>query len=260
MKSKICQNCNQEFQTKNLGTKYCSQKCKNNYKYKNHKNHIFKCKNCEKECSSYRKDIEFCTKKCSKLFLQDRQELSIEEISEYIKENPQVSLSKICREFKTSNRNLYYIMQENGYNSYKELIGTIKGVYLEKMRSDSSIASINCFNQIKDILKCDYVSEQFFDGLINKTGRRLRVDCFFEDKNLVVEYNGIQHYKFIPYFHRKENSLKEQKERDQIKANYFKNSNIKYIVIPYWFTDKDIYVETIKSQAESKLSEGLETT
>ena len=68
---------------------------------------------------------------------------------------------------KTSLRNIYYRIEKSGYSSYKELVGVVKGIYIEKQRSDTSIASINCLNYIKEILKEEYESEVIFEGLFN---------------------------------------------------------------------------------------------
>ncbi len=258
---KKCINCENSFEYKSSKAKYCSNKCKNAYKYKNYKNHSFLCKECGKENYSYRNDLEFCNKKCAKIYLSEKPECTIEIIIEEIVKNPQISIKQLSLLLKTSLRNIYYRIEKSGYSSYKELIGVVKGVYIEKQRSDTSIASINCLNYIKKILKEEYESEVVFEGLFNPlTKKSLRVDGYFRKKGIVVEYQGIQHYKVIPYFHKGKNTLEYQQFKDQLKKDYFEQHNIKYICIPYWYTEKDIYAETIKSEAEDTSSERLETT
>lgn len=254
---KQCINCKKTFECKTSKAKYCCDKCRHSYKYTNYKNHTFTCKGCGKEVSSNRNDLQFCSKKCSKV---GNQEVTLEKIVEEIEKNPQISAKKLCTKLKTSLRNLYYLMESSGYKSYKELIGIVKGVYLEKQRSDTSIAALNCFDYISSTIGKPYKTEVTFEGLVNpRTEKNLRVDCFFEEDNLAVEYHGIQHYKIIPYFHRGQNTLEYQKFKDSIKEQYFAEKGIKYIVIPYWYTEKDIYAETIKSRASGKTEEGLET-
>lgn len=258
---KKCINCENSFEYKSSKAKYCSIKCKNAYKYKNYKNHSFTCKNCNIEIKSYRSDLEFCSKKCAKIHLSEKPECTIEIIIEEIINNPQISIKQLSLLLKTSLRNIYYRIESSGYSSYKELIGVIKGVYIEKQRSDTSIASINCLNYIKSILNEDYDTEVIFKELINPlTGKNLRVDGYFKKSGIVIEYQGIQHYKVIPYFHKGKNTFEYQQFKDKIKKNYFEQHNIKYICIPYWYTEKDIYAETIKSEAEDTSSERLETT
>lgn len=258
---KKCINCEKDFEFKNKKVKYCSVKCKNAYLYKNNKTHSIACKSCKTVFYHYRNDIEFCNKKCAKIYLSKKPECTIEIIIEEIIKNPQISIKQLSLLLKTSLRNIYYRIEKSGYSSYKELVSVIKGVYIEKQRSDTSIASINCLNYIKEILKEEYESEVIFEGLFNPlTKKSLRVDGYFRKKGIVVEYQGIQHYKVIPYFHKGKNTLEYQQFKDQLKKDYFEQHNIKYICIPYWYTEKDIYAETIKSEALSTLKERLETT
>lgn len=71
------------------------------------------------------------------------------------------------------------------------------------------------------------------------------VDFFIESKNLVIEYNGIQHYQPIQLFGG-EKRFKEQQERDMALRQYCKEHKIKLIEIPY--TDYD-NIETILKKA-----------
>lgn len=259
MENKKCITCNQDFIPKQARSKYCSENCCQKYKYDNSKTHTKLCLGCGVEFSSYRNDLQYCSKSCSGS--RAKGVLTIEKILTCIEENQQISAVEVRKKLNTSTRTIYSILKANGYNSYKELVGIVKGVYLEKLRSDTSNAAINCFEYIKTLVNSSYRTEVVFDKLINpKTKRALRVDCLFDDINLVVEYNGIQHYKNIPYFHKGENTLEYQKIKDNIKLQFFKNSDYRYIIIPYWFTVEDIYAVTIKSEAKDTSLERLETT
>lgn len=59
------------------------------------------------------------------------------------------------------------------------------------------------------------------------------VDFYFEfnNKKYIIEYNGGQHYKFIPFFHRTKDEFKKQKERDRWLKRYCKQNRIKLIII-----------------------------
>lgn len=70
-----------------------------------------------------------------------------------------------------------------------------------------------------------------FFGLKHKY--KLRCDAYFEDLNLVVEYNGKQHYEYISYFYKKQEDFELCKKRDQIKKDFFEQNNIKLLVIRY---------------------------
>lgn len=66
------------------------------------------------------------------------------------------------------------------------------------------------------------------------------VDFFIPKQNVIIEYNGIQHYKKTDYFHHKD--LERQQERDMALRQYCKKHKIKLIEIPYWDYDN---IETI---------------
>lgn len=58
-------------------------------------------------------------------------------------------------------------------------------------------------------------------------------DFYIPDFNLLIEYNGEQHYKKCPYFHRKPNSFECQLKRDELKKDYAEKNGYKLLVIPY---------------------------
>ncbi len=67
------------------------------------------------------------------------------------------------------------------------------------------------------------------------TGSRhnLELDCYNESLRLAVEYNGAQHYKYIPYFHKNKEAFYNQKYRDELKRLRCKELGIILIDIPY---------------------------
>jgi len=67
------------------------------------------------------------------------------------------------------------------------------------------------------------------------------VDFYLPSNNIIIEYNGIQHYKQKEYFGG-DNALEQQQERDMALRQYCKEHNIKLIEIPYWDYDN---IETI---------------
>lgn len=72
-----------------------------------------------------------------------------------------------------------------------------------------------------------YINQKSFDGLINpKTDRKLRVDFYLPDYELVLEIDGVQHYKPIEHWGG-EKSYVEQVYRDNIKNNFFGNKLIR---------------------------------
>lgn len=71
------------------------------------------------------------------------------------------------------------------------------------------------------------------DKSINKTGKA-SIDFYLPDLNIAIEYNGKQHYEYIPYFHTGGIiDFKRQQKRDEYVRNYCKNNNIRLIEIKY---------------------------
>ena len=66
-------------------------------------------------------------------------------------------------------------------------------------------------------------------------GKLLRYDFAILDKNNIVvgfiEFDDIQHEKFIPFFHVDEAGFKNCQERDRIKNDYSKKINVPMIRI-----------------------------
>lgn len=77
-----------------------------------------------------------------------------------------------------------------------------------------------------------------------KFKNNLRADLFIIDKNLnkyIIEYDGIQHNKYIPFFHTYNNFI-ISKHRDDIKNQYCNKNNIKILHIPHTHSNIQIYL------------------
>lgn len=82
---------------------------------------------------------------------------------------------------------------------------------------------------IKNNIK--YIQQKSFKGLFNpKTNRSLKVDFYLPERNIVIEVDGVQHYKSIPHWGG-DKSHKDLLYRDGIKNKFFEANNIKLIRI-----------------------------
>lgn len=68
----------------------------------------------------------------------------------------------------------------------------------------------------------------------------LELDCYDNSLKLAVEYNGAQHYKYIPYFHKNKEAFLNQKYRDELKNHLCIQNNVKLINVPYTVPIKNI--------------------
>lgn len=61
----------------------------------------------------------------------------------------------------------------------------------------------------------------------------LELDCYNEELGIALEYNGEQHYKYIPYFHKNKEAFLNQKYRDELKRRMCSDTGIILIEVPY---------------------------
>lgn len=84
--------------------------------------------------------------------------------------------------------------------------------------------------QLKGI---DYIEEKSFDNCIGNKGWKLRFDFFLPEDNILIEFNGQQHYKPIGYFGGN-NAFDIQLKNDKIKKKFAEKKGMDLLVIPYW--------------------------
>ena len=66
-----------------------------------------------------------------------------------------------------------------------------------------------------------------------KNIHQLPFDFYLPDLNILIEYDGEQHFKAVEYFGG-ERTLLQTQQRDKIKTDFTKKENIKLIRISYW--------------------------
>lgn len=91
--------------------------------------------------------------------------------------------------------------------------------------------------------KCREIFERLFnkpfltirpDFLKNDcTDQNMEIDGYNEDLKLGFEYQGVQHYKVTPYFHKDIQDFNKQVYRDNLKQELLEKNGIKVIYIPY---------------------------
>ncbi len=131
----------------------------------------------------------------------------------------------------------------------------IGGLYLYNLKNDeegtwsleySYIPQLRKFRHKKESsgeTECRRVMEQFFRRpfpstrpafLTNQvTGKPLEIDCCNIELRLGVEYNGKQHYEYVPAFHKNVQDFQLQQYRDVIKQKMCKEHGFQLISVPY---------------------------
>jgi hypothetical protein len=67
----------------------------------------------------------------------------------------------------------------------------------------------------------------------SNTGKNLELDCYNEHLKLALEYHGVNHYKFIPFFHKTVEKFNDSLERDRYKLEMCNKLGIDLIIVPY---------------------------
>jgi hypothetical protein len=79
-----------------------------------------------------------------------------------------------------------------------------------------------------------YIREKKFDNCINpQTNKKLPFDFFLPKYNILIEYQGEQHYKKIGHYFERAGGLEGRQYRDKIKREFGKANNFLYIEISY---------------------------
>jgi len=69
--------------------------------------------------------------------------------------------------------------------------------------------------------------------LRSRAGTQLELDGYCEDLGVAFEYNGAQHYEFVPFWHKTLNRLHEQQKRDADTIRACDSNGVTLLVIPY---------------------------
>lgn len=75
-----------------------------------------------------------------------------------------------------------------------------------------------------------------------ETGRNLELDCYNEDLELAVEYNGKQHYEYPNSFHKSKHEFIKQVRRDRYKMKMCDKNGVFLIVVPYYVKNIESYI------------------
>jgi ribosomal protein S8 len=84
-----------------------------------------------------------------------------------------------------------------------------------------------------------FIPQKEFDGLLGLGNGLLSYDFYLPNikYNLLIEYQGEQHEKYIPGMHKSKEEFKKQQEHDRRKRKYAQNNNINLLEIWYWDFD-----------------------
>lgn len=107
----------------------------------------------------------------------------------------------------------------------------------------------NLVSKYLDNNKINYNVQHTFKDLKGKKGY-LKYDFYLPEYGVLIEYNGIQHYKPIEFFGGVE-VFKNTLKRDSIKKEYALKHNYKFIEIPFYVSTGKLIEEKLNYEMEN---------
>lgn len=75
-------------------------------------------------------------------------------------------------------------------------------------------------------------------------------DIYIKSLNLLIEYNGIQHYKYTPFFHHERKKFLVQKDHDKKKKQLAKENKYKLMIFRY---DEPVFADYVLTKIKNNL-------
>ena len=113
-------------------------------------------------------------------------------------------------------------------------INNLSELILASSVKGKSKGEIICRGTLQYMYDCEFPTKRPKFLTNPETGRRLELDCYNENINIAVEYNGEQHYKYTPFIQKGgETEFVDQVKRDKLKATICKKQKVNLIIVPY---------------------------
>ena len=148
---------------------------------------------------------------------------------------------RLYNKFRYVNQEL--VTQESKYSTtcYKDRFGSFnklrKKLGMKEVASGiekSSLSAMYAINKVSQMLNEEPELEKTFPWLVNKfTGCHFRVDAYYHNNKVAVEYNGPQHYKVDGLYVKDRESLIYRKILDMNKGELLAFHGIKVLWISY---------------------------
>ena len=178
---------------------------------------------------------------CNNKILAKNQKLSFEEVKNRINIEGYVLQSK--EEEYNNNESLLTIKCPKGH-IYKSSLGNFdnKGNRCP-ICNDNDTKGEKAIISFLEKYNIEFTKQKTFNDC--KYINVLRFDFYLPKHNIIIEFDGRQHYEPVDYFGG-EKAFKENQIRDNIKTQYCKDNNIKLIRIPYYeFKNVDTILNNI---------------
>lgn len=116
-----------------------------------------------------------------------------------------------------------------------------------------SKGEVECRRVLQAIFNKPFYKDRpaFLNNPVTGGKHNLELDCVDHDLKIACEYNGAQHYKYTPHFHRNKEHFQTQMYRDEMKRRLCKDEGYTLIEVPYTTKLRDIenFIRTELSKA-----------
>lgn len=166
---------------------------------------------------------------CSKCGIENQTSKTRKSLDDYIRELKIINPNIICVDNKYINNStrLRHKCLVDGHEWYAMPGNLLSGHGCPRCKSSNGEKYIQSWLDIHNI---EYESQKRFKDCKDK--KPLPFDFYLPIYNSCIEYQGLQHYKSIPYFGG-DKSLKILQEHDKIKKEYCANNNLTLLEISY---------------------------
>ena len=104
-----------------------------------------------------------------------------------------------------------------------------------------------CRRVLENLFRKKFENERPDFMFNSETRRNLELDMYNRSEKLACEYNGRQHYEYVPYLHKNDvRNFQKQQERDIEKRRICNKLGIKLIEVPYNIKIPDIEIYLVK--------------
>lgn len=153
---------------------------------------------------------------------------------------------ELVSEYKGSREPVTVHCKQCGHYYTKRADMMLQGIgcpYCNSSKGEDFIANI------LDNLDIKYIRQKRFESCFYK--KQLPFDFYLPNENLLIEYDGIQHYKDIDFF-KGGGGYKHNLLRDAIKSDWSSDRGIKLLRIPYTFSKSEIRHALLKKTIDTK--------
>lgn len=183
--------------------------------------------------------------KCARKRVGENCRLKIEDVKKMIEK---FNLKLLDDEY-ISHKQKLNVECEFGHKFKKNLIHLRRGQGCPICKS-----STNKFGLTEEICRSyfEYLFDKKFSRcsptwMVTNEGTNLILDGYNEELKVAFEYNGMQHYQYVPHFHKSIFQFNNQRLYDCLKIQLCYNHGIKLISIPYTVKPNQIYQYVLDS-------------